>query len=57
MDNERPKNQFQEVHRKVRERLARDRATNEGDALDRKQREDDANDRIFDRERPGKVSP
>ncbi len=40
MDYEKPENQFQEVHRKVRQRLERDLKTNDNDAEARKQGEE-----------------
>ncbi len=55
MDNRKPQNQFQEVHKKVQERLARDRETNQRDAADRKQKEEKANSELFDREGNGKA--
>jgi hypothetical protein len=55
MDNRAPQNQFEEVHKKVRERLARDRKTNEMDSSARKQREEEDNGKLFDRERSDRV--
>jgi hypothetical protein len=40
MDNEKPQNQFQEVHRRVRERLDRDRKIQAQDSELRRKREE-----------------
>jgi hypothetical protein len=55
MDDRKTQNQFEEVHKKVQERLARDRDTNQRDALNRKQKEEKANGELLDREADGKA--
>jgi hypothetical protein len=50
-------NQFQEVHKQVRERLERQRANKDLDAVVRRQREEKADAEILDRERPRSMNP
>lgn len=44
---DKPRNQFEEVYAKVRERLERDRAIHDKDSEVRKQREEEANRQMF----------